>query len=112
VQAFAALEAVYAKAIEANAGTWPDKEQIADAMTGLEFQGFGRPLTIREDGQAVEAQLVGTTGTSDEFPFKTIKNIEIYDAEPLMPPVGEESLDWISDFEPGRLDISGTRFEQ
>ena len=112
VQAFAALEAVYAKAVEANGGAWPDKEQIADAMTGLEFQGFGRPLTIREDGQAVEAQLVGTTGTSEEFPFKTIKNIEIYDAEPLMPPAGEESLDWISSFEPGRLDISGTRFDQ
>ena len=40
-----------------------------------------------------------------------IKNIEIYDAEPLMAPVGEESLDWIGKFEPGRLDISGTPFE-
>lgn len=111
VQAFAALEAVYAKAIEANGGAWPDKGQIAEAMAGLEFQGFGRPLSVREDGQSVEAQLVGMTGTSEAFPFKIIKNIEIYDAEPLMPPVGEESLDWIGEFEPGRLDISGTPFE-
>ena len=86
-------------------------QQIAEAMAGLEFQGLGRPLSIREDGQAVEAQLVGMTGTSEAFPFKIIKNIEIYDAEPLMAPVGEESLDWIGKFEPGRLDISGTPFE-
>ena len=111
VQAFAALEAVYDKAIAANGGAWPEREQIAEAMAGLEFQGLGRPLSIREDGQAVEAQLVGMTGTSEAFPFKIIKNIEIYDAEPLMAPVGEESLDWIGKFEPGRLDISGTPFE-
>lgn len=112
-QAFAALEAVYAKAIETNGGAWPEKEQIAEAMEGLEFQGMGRPLTIREDGQAIEAQLVGTSTVNADYPFKTLKDIEIYDASDLMAPVGEESIDWISGFEAGRLDaITGTHYEQ
>ncbi len=113
VQAFAALEAVYAKAIEGNGGEWPEKDQIAEAMTGLEFQGFGRPLTIREDGQAIEAQLIGTTVASGDYPFKIMKDIEIYDATDLMAPVGEESIDWISGFAAGQLDqVSSTHHDQ
>src|SRR5699024_9455061 len=50
-QAFAALQAAYDKAIEANDGAWPGTEQLVDAMEGLEFRGHGRPVTIREDHQ-------------------------------------------------------------
>ncbi|MEI4473007.1 ABC transporter substrate-binding protein [Frigidibacter sp. MR17.24] len=109
-QAFAALEAAYDKAIETTGG-WPDKDQVAEAMVGLEFQGFGRPLTVREDGQSVEAQLVGTTGTDPAYPFRVIKDIEIYDGGSLMPPVGTTSLDWISEFEPGTLDLEGKAYD-
>lgn len=42
-QAFAALEAVYAKAIEVNGGPWPEKDQITKAMNGLEFQAWAGP---------------------------------------------------------------------
>lgn len=110
VQAFAALEAVYAKAIAANNGEWPDKEQIADAMTGLEYQGFGRPLVIREDGQAVEAQLVGTTIKAEGYPFKVIDKIEIYDGAGITAPVGENSIEWIKKFPADQLKISGTSY--
>lgn len=110
VQAFSALEAVYAKAIAENGGDWPDTEQVAAAMTGLSFQGFGRPLTVREDGQAIEAQLIGTTVKSADYPFRVITDIAIYDGAALMPPVGTKSLDWIAEFKPGQLDISGDRF--
>ncbi|MXQ10758.1 ABC transporter substrate-binding protein [Microvirga makkahensis] len=98
VQAFAALEAVYDKAIKANGGEWPTKEQIAEAMIGLNFKGLGRPLVIREDGQAIEAQLVGTTAKRDGYDFKVIDQMEIYDGKDLMAPVGEKSLAWISKF--------------
>jgi len=103
VQAFAALEAVYDKAIKANGGEWPTKEQVAEAMIGLEFQGLGRPLVIREDGQAVEAQLVGTTAKRDGYSFKVIDKMELYDGKDLMPPVGENSLKWIAQFKPDFL---------
>lgn len=111
VQAFAALEAVYAKAIAANDGEWPDKDQVAEAMVGLEFKGFGRPLTIREDGQAVEAQLVGTTVKAEGYPFKVIDKIEIYDGAGLTAPVGENSIDWIKSFAADRLKIDGDAYD-
>lgn len=110
-QAFAALEAVYKKAMAANGGTWPDQEQIIAAMDGLEYQGFGRPLSIREDGQAIEAQLVGTTAKSDAYPFKILKNIAVYDGAELMAPLGEESLDWIAAFGPEKLALTGDRYD-
>ena len=93
-QAFAALQAVYAKAIEAN-GAWPSREQVVDAMAGLEFQGYGRPVRIREDNQGIEAQLVGVARKTDEYDFPIIDKMMIFDAEAIMPPAGTKSLDWI-----------------
>jgi len=109
-QAFAALEAVYAKAIAANGGEWPDKDQIAEAMVGLEYKGFGRPLVIREDGQAVEAQLVGTTAKAEAYPFKIIDKMEIYDGAGITAPVGENSIEWIKTFPADKLKINGTSY--
>lgn len=110
-QAFAALEAVYDKAAAANGGAFPDREQVREAMDGLEFQGFGRPLSIREDNQGVEAQLVGVTRADPAYPFKIIDDMAIYDATPLMPPVGEESIEWIGGLGPDFLQIKGDRFQ-
>ena len=43
-QAFSALQAAYDKAIKANGGNWPTREQVVDAAAGTEFAtGFGRP---------------------------------------------------------------------
>lgn len=111
VQAFAALEAAYGKAAEANGGEWPDRAQVIEAMKGLKFQGFGRPLTIRDDGQAIEAQLVGVTKTVPEYPFPIIDDIAIYDGAELMPPVGEASLDWIQTLTPAFLEVKADRYQ-
>ncbi len=94
-QAFAALEGAYEAAMAANDGAWPTTEQLAEAMRGLEFQGYGRSVTIREDGQGVEAQLIGTARTVDGYDFPIIDNMQIYSGEALMPPVGTESISWI-----------------
>ena len=79
-------------------------------MTGLEYQGFGRPLVIREDGQAVEAQLVGTTIKAEGYPFKVIDKMEIYDGAGITAPVGENSIEWIKKFPADQLKISGTSY--
>ena len=100
-QAFAALEAAYEKAIEANGGEWPEEAQVIDAMEGLEFQGYGRPVTIRPDHQGLEAQLVGVTRQTDEYDFPVIDEMMIFDARDLMPEPGTESIEWI-----GGLDAS------
>lgn len=110
-QAFAALEAVYKKALVSSGGRWPDKHALAAAMKGLDFQGYGRPLKVREDGQSVEAQLVGVTKKADGYAFPIIDDMVIYDGAKLMPPVGEKSLDWISSFSPSSLDIEGSSYK-
>ena len=73
-QAFKALQTVYDKAIKANGGNWPSREQVVDATAGTEFvTGFGRPVTLRpEDNQGLEAQLVGVTKSVPGYDFKLL----------------------------------------
>lgn len=103
-QALAALKAAYEKAIEANGGEWPEVEQVAEAMIGLEFRGFGDPLVIREDHQALETQLLGTTMHSDDYPFAVIGNVMLFPGELVTTPVGMTSEEWLETLEPAILD--------
>jgi branched-chain amino acid transport system substrate-binding protein len=103
-QALAALEAAYDKAAEANGGDWPSEEQVIAAFEGLEFQGLGRPVTLREDHQGIEAQLLGTSVQGDELPFATLENIMIFDGAELTTPVGETSVEWVGSLQPGWVD--------
>ncbi|KAA0890882.1 ABC transporter substrate-binding protein [Pusillimonas sp. ANT_WB101] len=97
VQALYGLKAGYDKAIADNKGEWPSTEQVAAAMHDIDFKGFGRELHLhRKDGQALEAQLLGITKTSSDYPFKVLGNMMIVPAELVTPPEGEASLDWIA----------------
>lgn len=104
VQALEALKAAYETAIEANGGAWPSKDEVVAAMEGLTFQGLGRELTIREDNQAIEAQLLGTTAKSDDYAFDVLDNVMIFEGADLMPPVGEESVEWLKTLTPDFVD--------
>lgn len=103
-QGIAALKAAYDKAAEANGGNWPSDDQVIEAMDGLEFQGLGRPVTIREDHQGIEAQLLGMSVQGGELPFATLENIMIFDGDELTTPVGEESVSWVSTLDQEWLD--------
>ncbi len=105
-QAFAALEGAYTKAIEANDGQWPSEDEVIAAMEGLSFTGLGREVTLREDNQGLEAQLIGTARTVDAYEFPIIDNIRIYAAEDIMPPVGTNSLTWIDGLDETFLDTA------
>ncbi|MFN3823938.1 MAG: ABC transporter substrate-binding protein [Pseudorhodobacter sp.] len=109
-QAFAALEAAYTKAAAGNGGTFPSREQVRDAMDGLEFKGLGRPVTIRDDNQGLESQLLGVTRKVDAYAFPIIDNMVIYPAEPITTPVGQETLSWIGTLDASFLDITGERY--
>lgn len=99
-QALAALKKAYETAIEANGGEWPSEEQVIAAMTGLSFAGLGREVTIREDGQGLEDQLLGTTAESEDYGFAVLDNIMIFDAEDITTPVGQNSIEWIQTLGP------------
>lgn len=103
-QGIAAMKAAYDKAAEANDGNWPSEDQVIEAMAGLEFQGLGRPVTIREDNQGIEAQLLGMSVQGGELPFATLENIMIFDGDELTTPVGEESVSWVGTLDQEWLD--------
>ncbi len=103
-QALAALEKAYETAMEANGGDWPSDAQVVEAMRGLTFAGLGREVTIREDGQGLEDQLLGTTAASDDYDFAVLTDMMIFDAEDITTPVGENSLEWIGTLGPEFVD--------
>ncbi len=96
VQALHGLKAGYDKAIADNGGQWPNTEQVAAAMHDIDFKGFGRELHLhRKDGQALEAQMLGMSKASSDYPFKVLDKMMIVPAELVTPPEGQASLDWI-----------------
>jgi len=100
VQSIVALKAAYEKAIKANGGKWPSIEQVAAAMRGLEFKGFGRPIKIREDGQGLEDQLYGITKKVAEYPFPVLDNMMFIPAELVATPVGKKSPSYVKTISP------------
>jgi branched-chain amino acid transport system substrate-binding protein len=99
-QALSALKGAYEKAIEANGGDWPTREQVVDAMAGLTFSGLGREVRIREDNQGVEDQLIGTTIHTDDYDFAILDNMMMFDGDDVITPVGQESVEWMSGLTP------------
>jgi branched-chain amino acid transport system substrate-binding protein len=85
----------YNRAIKMNKGQWPSTEQVADAMHGMEFRGLTRTLRVREDGQSLEDQLLGTTKTRAGLPFMVMENMMIIPAELVTTPVGQKSPEWV-----------------
>lgn len=94
-QALNAFKSAYEKAIDNNGGEWPDKEQVIDAMSGLSFVGLGREVHLREDGQGVEDQLVGTTIRVDDYDFAVLDSMLMFDGDEITTPVGQTSVDWL-----------------
>ena len=103
-QAIAALKGAYEKAIEANGGEWPEREQVVDAMKGLTFRGLGGEITLREDNQGLEDQLLGTTAAVDGYDFMLFDNMMLFDGEELQTPVGQVSIDWLGSLSPDFVD--------
>ena len=100
-QAFSALQGSYDKAMKANGGKWPTHEQVIDAASGLQFVGWGRPVTLRpEDHQGLEAQLVGVSATAPGYDFKVLDNMMIFDPAKITAPAGQKSVDWLKTLGP------------
>lgn len=100
VQGIYGLKAGIEKAMKANGGNWPSTEQIADAMRGMEFKGFGRAIQIREDGQGLEAQLLGVTKYVPEYPFAVLDQMAVIPADIATTPVGQKSPAWVKTVTP------------
>ena len=102
-QALYGLKTGYEAAIKANGGKWPNPEQVADAMRKMKFKAFGREITMREDGQGLEAQLLGTTKKVPQYPFMVMDKMAIIPAELVTTPVGQNSPEWVKTVKPALL---------
>lgn len=100
VQALEAITATYEKALAANEGQWPSAQEVATTLRSLEYRGLSRPIRMREDGQAMQGQLVGVTQKSPEHPFPLVGQLQFYPAELVAPPVGAVSVDWVKTLKP------------
>lgn len=107
-QALVGLKAGYEAAIQANGGKWPGPEQVADAMRKLKFKAFGREITMREDGQGLEAQLLGLTKRHPKYPFAVIDKMVLVPAELVTTPVGQQSPTWVKAINPALAKVLST----
>lgn len=103
-QALVGLKTGVEAAMAANGGKWPTPEQIAEAMRKMQFKAFGRKITMREDGQGLEAQILGTTKRVDDFPFAVMDQMMIVPAELVTTPVGKRSAEWVKTIDKAVLD--------
>ena len=106
-QAFAALQGAYAKAIQAKGGGWPNDQELAAAFRGLTFPTPTATITIREDGQGLEDQIVGLSSHSDQYPFAVPEKMIVYKGESVSAPAGQKSVDWLRTLKPEIVQQAG-----
>jgi branched-chain amino acid transport system substrate-binding protein len=103
-QAISALKTAYEKAIAANNGNWPDAARLAAAFKGLEFPTLtSGSMRIREDGQGLEPQLMGTSLHHDSVPHAVMTDMIIFPPELVTTPAGQRSVDWLRTLKPEML---------
>ena len=103
IQALDGMAAAYDKATKANGGKWPNTDQVAAAMHGLEFRGLTGNIKMREDGQGLEDQLLGITKKVPEYPFPVLTNMMLIPADLVTTPVGQKSPEWVKTLKPDLL---------
>lgn len=100
-----ALKAAYEKAIAANDGDWPTKEELTQALAGLTVETLTGTLRIRKkDHDGLVDQVVGVTAKSDKYPFLVIQKSARYPAKLVTPPADVDPLAWIEQLPQGFID--------
>ncbi len=102
-QALVGLKTGYEAAIKAGGGKWPAPEQVAEAMRKSTFKAFGHEITMREDGQGLETQLLGITKRVPQYPFAVIDKMMLVPADLVTTPVGQQSPAWVKTINPAIL---------
>ncbi len=102
-QALTGLKTGYEAAIKTNGGKWPTTEQVAEAMRKMQFQAYGRPIAMREDGQGLEDQLLGITKKVPAYPFMVMDKMMLVPADLVTTPVGQNSPEWVKTIKPALL---------
>jgi branched-chain amino acid transport system substrate-binding protein len=108
-QAVWALKAAVEKAVAAKNGGWPSDAELAAAFRGLTFPTPTSTITLREDGQGLEDQIVGTSSFTERFPFAVPKDMMLFPGAQVSAPVGQKSTDWLKTLTPAMIEQAGRR---
>jgi len=102
-QALFALKAAYEKAL-AIKGSWPTKQDVANALVNLGLDTPTGYIFIGEDHQARQSAVWGITTDQihPQFKFPLLSDLRMFPAELVNPPVGIKSLDWIDSWPSGQ----------
>ena len=92
---FLYVKAAYEKAMAANGGKWPSRDEVAAAMKGSEVKTLTGIMQTRADNDGVVDQIIGITATAEGHDGPVIGNMVRYKGADLMPPAGEDPLAWI-----------------
>ncbi len=102
-QSVLGLKAAVEKAMAANGNKKPTTEQIAAALTGLEWDTpSGKiKMALGNGHQAIQANAIGRTKWDPQRNVMTVTDVETFAAECVNPPPGVRSEDWIAQGFPG-----------
>lgn len=102
-QGLLGLKLAVEKAMAANRGKKPSTEQIAAALTGLEWESPGGRIKMALGGghQAIQPTAIGITKWDADKRMMVMKDIQRFDAECVNPPPNMKSEDWIKAGFPG-----------
>ncbi len=97
-QALMGLKLAVEKAMAANGGQKPSTEQLAAALTGMEWDSPGGKIRmVLGDGhQAIQETAIGRTRYDPAKKMVTLEQIQRFPAECVNPPIGVKSEDWIN----------------
>jgi len=100
-QAVACMQAGYEKALASKGGAWPTDLELTAAFRGLTFPSPTSTVTIRQDGQGLEDQLIGTTVHTDKYPFPVLTDMTVFPATMVTAPEGtKKSVEWLKTLKP------------
>ena len=106
-QALWALKAATEKAVAAKNGAWPADAELAAAFRGLTFPTPTSTITLRDDGQGLEDQIVGLSSFNDRFPFAVPKEMMLFPGAQVSAPVGQVSTNWLKTLKPDFIATAG-----
>jgi branched-chain amino acid transport system substrate-binding protein len=98
-----AVKAVYEKAIAANNGRWPTRDDLVAAAKSLKVDTLTGTLSLREDNDGLVDQIVGVTKKDSAYPFPVMGAMVRYPASAVTPPVGTDPIAWIKSLKPSVL---------
>jgi branched-chain amino acid transport system substrate-binding protein len=98
-----AVKAVYEKAIAANKGRWPTRDDLVAAAKNLKVDTLTGTLALRADNDGLVDQIVGVTKKVAAYPFPVMSEMVRYPASAVTPPVETDPIAWIKGLKPSIL---------